>query len=255
MPNTERNELTDMLVEQFGLACLAEDEAELDKLLEDSDSDSHASVSSDEDVTVIPSASDDILDIPKDLHSQRYLTPRVTINKPMSLLMVTLAAYKTSHPEIFHRYLRVWPDTFDSLVGTIQDDEVFHNHSHNNQFPVEQQLAVALYRFGHFGNAVSIQEVSLWAGWGYGTVDRSTRHVIKALCHPHFRRAAVRWPNEEEKENAKVWVEGASGPEWHDGWLMVDGTLVPLSRRPGFYGNTWYDRKSNYSMNVQVSLL
>jgi hypothetical protein len=33
---------------------------------------------------------------------------------------------------------------------------------------------------------------------------------------------------------------------------MVDGTLVPLFMRPGFFGNTWFDRKSNYSMNVQV---
>ncbi|KAJ8580319.1 hypothetical protein M405DRAFT_890532, partial [Rhizopogon salebrosus TDB-379] len=37
-----------------------------------------------------------------------------------------------------------------------------------------------------------------------------------------------------------------------DGWVMVDGTLVSLYARPAFYGNTWYDRKSNYSLNVQI---
>lgn len=36
---------------------------------------------------------------------------------------------------------------------------------------------------------------------------------------------------------------------------MVDGTLVPLFMRPGFFGNTWFDRKSNYSLNVQVSCI
>jgi len=36
---------------------------------------------------------------------------------------------------------------------------------------------------------------------------------------------------------------------------MVDGTLVPLYCRPGFFGNTWFDRKSNYSMNVSVILV
>jgi hypothetical protein len=66
---------------------------------------------------------------------------------------------------------------------------------------------------------------------------------------------AVKWPTDEEREKAKQWVEEASGPEWRDGWLMVDGTLVPLFQRPGFYGNTWYDRKSNYSMNVQAGCL
>jgi len=34
---------------------------------------------------------------------------------------------------------------------------------------------------------------------------------------------------------------------------MVNGTLVPLFMHPGFLGNTWFDWKSNYSMNVQVS--
>ena len=36
---------------------------------------------------------------------------------------------------------------------------------------------------------------------------------------------------------------------------MVDGTIVPLFMRPGLYGNVWFDRKSNYSMNVQVRAL
>ncbi|KAI5884959.1 uncharacterized protein SCHCODRAFT_01110332, partial [Schizophyllum commune H4-8] len=39
-----------------------------------------------------------------------------------------------------------------------------------------------------------------------------------------------------------------------DGWLTVDGTLVPLYCRPGHFGNTFYNRKSNYSLNVQVCL-
>jgi hypothetical protein len=46
-----------------------------------------------------------------------------------------------------------------------------------------------------------------------------------------------------------------SCPAWRNGWLMVDGTLVPLFRRPSWFGNIWFDRKSNYSLNVQVSNL
>jgi hypothetical protein len=149
----------------------------------------------------------------------------------------------------------VWPQTFDAIVEKIQGDQVFHNNSHNSQLPVAYQLAVALYHFGHFGNAVSMQEVALWAGWGFGTVDPSTHCVIKVLCRPEFCRVAVKWPTDEEREKAKQWVEEDSGPEWCDGWLMVDSMLVPLFQRPGFYRNTWYDRKSNYSMNVQAGCL
>jgi hypothetical protein len=36
---------------------------------------------------------------------------------------------------------------------------------------------------------------------------------------------------------------------------MVDRTLVPLHIQPGFFGNVFYDCKSNYSMNVQVGML
>jgi hypothetical protein len=98
--------------------------------------------------------------------------------------MTTLSDYRHSRLEIFRQYLRVWPQTFDVIVEKIQGDQVFHNNSHNSQLPVAYQLEVALYWFGHFGNAVSMQVVALWAGWGFGTVDRSTRRVIKALCHP-----------------------------------------------------------------------
>ena len=38
--------------------------------------------------------------------------------------------------------------------------------------PVKQQLAIALYRFGHYGNAASTMKVALWAGVGFGTVER-----------------------------------------------------------------------------------
>lgn len=34
---------------------------------------------------------------------------------------------------------------------------------------------------------------------------------------------------------------------------MVDGMLVLLFAKPGFFGSSRYDRKSNYSMNIQVS--
>ena len=46
-----------------------------------------------------------------------------------------------------------------------------------------------------------------------------------------------------------------SFPVWCNGWLIVDGTLVPLFQHPAFYGNTWFDHKSNYSMNVFRYLL
>ncbi len=38
------------------------------------------------------------------------------------------------------------------------------------------------------------------------------------------------------------------------GSAMVDGTLVPLFEKPGGHGEGYYDRKGNYSLNVQGEL-
>ncbi|CAA7257434.1 unnamed protein product [Cyclocybe aegerita] len=144
----------------------------------------------------------------------------------------TAAQDYINHPEIFRSYLRITPACFDDLVSAIEDDEVFSNNSQNDQMPVTEQVAIALYHFGHYGNAASCMKVALHFGVGYGTVQL--------------------WASPQAKEAAKQWVEKASCPAWRDGWLMVDGTLVPLFCQPAFFGNVWFDSKSNYSMNVQL---
>ncbi|KAF7307574.1 DDE Tnp4 domain-containing protein [Mycena indigotica] len=186
------------------------------------------------------------------LHAQRYLNERRVIPKG-NILSVLLEDWKTGFPDFFRSYLRVTPATFDALLDAIQDDPVFHNNSDTaEQLAVDSQLAVALYRFGHYGNGVSVRKVGLQLGLGFGTVVKSTRRVIAALCRDRVRKSAIRWPTEEEKEQAKEWVEEHSCPAWRDGWLMVDGTLIPLYARPAHFGNNWFDRKSNYSLNVQT---
>jgi hypothetical protein len=188
------------------------------------------------------------------LYSDRYLQDRRPIPKSQEFKEMLLGIYKHEHPEIFRSYLRVTVSCFDALVSVLEEDPTFHSNSHNGQMPVAEQLAIALYRFGHYGNGASVKKVALLFGVGYGTVKLVTARVLKACCSEKFRSASVQWPgaNTATKETAKVWVEKASCPEWRNGWLMVDGTLVPLFRRPAFFGNTWFDRKSNYSMNVQV---
>ncbi|KAI0753036.1 hypothetical protein C8Q80DRAFT_1053153, partial [Daedaleopsis nitida] len=151
-----------------------------------------------------------------------------------------LQVYKHARPDMFRTELRVNPATFHRLVIRLQDDPVFTNQSPNAQLPVEVQIAITLYRFGHFSNAASLQKVANWAGYGKGMVDFVTRRVM-----------AIRYPTPEEKEEAKAWVEAHSCKAWRNGWCMVDGTLVPLDERPFWYGESYFDRKSTYSLNVQ----
>lgn len=149
-------------------------------------------------------------------------------------------------------FSRVTPSTFDTLVERLANDPVSSNNSQNAQLAIEDQVAITLYRFGHDGNAVSLQCVAHWAGVGKGTVSLCTRRVMTALLRPDFRNEAVRFPPAEEKEEAKQWVKDHSCKAWRSGWCLVDGTLIPLAEKPNWYGESYFDRKSRYSMNVQV---
>ncbi|KAF8836554.1 hypothetical protein BDN67DRAFT_983861 [Paxillus ammoniavirescens] len=115
------------------------------------------------------------------------------------------------------------PECFNLLLAALQTDPVFQNNSNLSQIPVSVQLAIALYRFGHYGNAISTTMVVLWAGIGYGTVHLVMKCVLTAICRQEFRQVALYWPTEAEKEEANR-----------------------------YFGNTWYDRKSNYSLNLQI---
>ena len=59
---------------------------------------------------------------------------------------------------------------------------------------------------------------------------------------------------QEEKEIEKQWIDAHVGFRglWREGWVMYDGTIVVLHERPGFNGDAYFTRKSNYGLNVQV---
>ncbi|KAJ7467849.1 hypothetical protein B0H11DRAFT_1732547 [Mycena galericulata] len=167
-----------------------------------------------------------------------------------SQLHLVLVEFKENDPKRFRRNLRVSPETFDALVGKIEGHHIFANNSYCGQTPVHLQLAIALYRFGHDGNAASVEAIAQWAGVSAGLVVKSTHRIIIAFLALHDE--VIYWPTEAEKNEAKAWVEAASCEEWSGGYCMVDGTLVPLFEKPGHHGEAYFDRKSNYSLNVQV---
>ncbi|KAH6903925.1 hypothetical protein BKA70DRAFT_1039269, partial [Coprinopsis sp. MPI-PUGE-AT-0042] len=155
-------------------------------------------------------------------------------------------------PLRFRRNLRVSPETFDEILSRIENHPRFISTGPNPQLPVDEQLAIALMRFGHFGNAASVEAIAQWAGVCTGMVVNATRRVMEVILSMHD--AYIHWPTAEDKEEAKEWVEAAACAAWCDGWLMVDGTLVPLAEKPGWHGESYHDRKGNYSLNVQVSM-
>ncbi|TFK59784.1 hypothetical protein BDN72DRAFT_780272 [Pluteus cervinus] len=253
---TERQQASDTLFKAFLVQLVVEADVALSSAAGDDEDDLYdlEALSDDEsdDDDEPPLASQTILETLAGIHINHYHSEREPIHKSHSHLHLLFYDWKFNSPEIFRSYLRMTPACFDKLVESISSHPVFHNASSNLQMPVDQQLAIALFRFGHYGNAASTVKVALWAGVGFGTVQLVTYRVMTACCDESFRRSALSFPDDTTKAEAKQWIEDTSCYAWRNGWLMVDGTLIPLYARPGFYGNTWYDRKSNYSMNVQI---
>lgn len=129
-----------------------------------------------------PWPSETLTDRLLELYSCHYWRKQKVIKKSDGLLHLLLHDYKYNQPDIFRSYLRVMPDCFDALVDAIHDDPMFHNKSNNSQTPVEIQLAIALYRFGHYRNAASTMKVALNFGISYGFVQLATVRVMKACC-------------------------------------------------------------------------
>ena len=132
-------------------------------------SSSSSSLSSDEEPGI--TTNEVMLEMMAQLYSEHYFNHQEPINKDTNQLYLLLHDSKIKLPKIFRSYLQITPDCFDDLVKTIADDHVFYNNSNNFQMPIDQQLAIALYCFGHYGNAASTMKVALWAGAGYGTVQ------------------------------------------------------------------------------------
>ena len=112
-------------------------------------------------------ASETPLDVMGQPYSKHYFVTCEAIPKDSNQLYLLLNDYKVNQPDIFRSYLHISPDCFDAVVEAIQDDEIFRNNSNNAQVPVTQQVAIALYHFGHYGNAASTMKVALWAGVGF----------------------------------------------------------------------------------------
>ena len=189
------------------------------------------------------------------IETTQYLYLREIFPKSTAVIDICLNINRYKRPREFRRYARMSPYLFGLLVQQLETQPVFSNDSSNGemQIPVERQLLTTLIRMGSYGNAASLAKIGDLCGMGKGTVDKVCRRVLIAIQSSTLRTTHVRWPVGAEREEAKRWVEEqVSLSEWRNGFCMVDGTLIPLYRKPSHYGETFFDRKCNYSINVQI---
>ena len=170
--------------------------------------------------------------------------------KKSGQLDLYLTNFQCDHTDWFRKKLKVSSAIFDHLVELIKDYTIFYNNSHVPQHPIHIQLAIFLIHVGHYGNASLPEYVAQWAGVCIGTVINTTYCCLVAFLALHDK--AVIMPPKEEKEQAKEYIEEVTCLEWHNGFLLTNGIKFALFQKPRLYGEAWFDKNKDYSINCQV---
>ncbi|KIK96222.1 hypothetical protein PAXRUDRAFT_138979, partial [Paxillus rubicundulus Ve08.2h10] len=159
------------------------------------------------------------------------------------------------HPHLFHQRVRVNPEIFDYILDHISDHPIFSSGgSQNCQLPIAIQLAIFLNHAGHYGNAISPEYVAQWTGISVGSVINCTNRVMVAISDQHDTFIQFPGLNSEDVAHARVYMQNCSCPEWGNGILAADGSPFCLFAKPAMHGETFFDHKSNYSLNCQASI-
>ncbi|OCH88217.1 hypothetical protein OBBRIDRAFT_734867, partial [Obba rivulosa] len=152
------------------------------------------------------------------------------------------------------RVVCIPPCVFDELVKILHPHSIFHNQFNHAQLSVNIQLAIFLYCAGHYGNAASVADIADWAGVSKGTVVNCTWRVAVALLDLHDD--AISKPTEPQRNSVKLFTHTRSScGAWRNGFLAVDGTLIKLYQKPGLYGESFYNKNSDYAIAFQVNNL
>lgn len=190
------------------------------------------------------------IDIEEQILNTRVLNPPVHMPKHLKGNLERLWWYKENREEDFRHFVRVSPATFDRLVEMLEPSPEFHNNSNNPQIEVRIQLAIVLNRLGHYGNAASVIQIADWAGVSEGSVVNCTRRVILSLLNLHD--VAFAKPTAEMIRKSKEFAQRVC-EAWAEGHMSGDGSNLPVFTKPGHFGESYFDKSSRYSLNLQVS--
>ena len=177
---------------------------------------------------------------------------RLTEPMPKASQLHILEHCAEHHPDQFCQKLRVDPHIFDDILDQISEHPVFQNQSNNRQLPVAIQLAVFLFRAGHYGNACTPEDVAQWAGVSAGMVINCTHRVMAAVLDQHDQFIYIPDVQSEDMREARMFAESRACRAWRNGVFAADGSAINLYARPGMFADAFYDRKSRFSLNCQV---
>ncbi|SAM86369.1 uncharacterized protein UBRO_20278 [Ustilago bromivora] len=150
------------------------------------------------------------------------------------------------------------PEAFNNLAIQLQQTEAFQwNYSSSGVMSlnrVQEILLVALYRLGHSGNGGGECDAALQCSCSVGSIVGYTNHTVIGLLK--LNNKVMQFALEGERQHAAAWVCNTTGvEEWGKGWLVVDGTHIPLAWKPGVLSQEHFCYKGFHSINVALVIL
>jgi hypothetical protein len=143
---------------------------------------------------------------------------------------------------------RMSKESFTALLRLIEPHEIFYNNSRWPQKSPKIQLQVALYHFG--GGGTSRIRTSIQFAIAEGTVYLYTHRVTVALLS--LQQEYINWPAPHSAEYKRTVERHHLLYGFPNCLGFVDGTTVPIYRKPIKDGERYYSRKSNYGLNTTV---
>lgn len=148
----------------------------------------------------------------------------------------------------FKVMMRVNRKQFLHLVELISEEDEFKKPHSCEQFPVDLQLAIVMYRLGASGENASIRKIASIFGIGDGgTISKITERVFNAFLR--LKSKYIAWPDQEER--TAIVSKTFSELPFCIGY--VDGTEVKLAETPLTNAVQYFSRKHIYSMKVQIT--
>ena len=115
------------------------------------------------------------------LEETRYLNRHPPVPKHGNLDLAWEFSQDPAHHHCFINMLHVSPLVFLTILDLIEDHDGFRNNTNLGQTPVEQQLAVALFQMGRYGNGASVKDIARAAACSEGSVENYTNRCFEAM--------------------------------------------------------------------------
>ena len=147
----------------------------------------------------------------------------------------------------FRTYFRLSRSTFSKLQDVLWAHAcpIFLRRRGGVLLALDLELAITLYRLGHYGNACSVDAVADLFGISVSAVIKSTRRVVETLSM--IAPEHIKWPGRSCRAASSRFAADGYGFQGCIG--ATDGTTFPQTYQPALHPWSYFDRKSRYSLN------